>query len=142
VHQSSKIPVSKGIDTALLVEKLRTAEEISPVEGFPTLRTKKKTQGRFARRTFRERIPGRVLGGSGAFSANSENAQNVFIQNILNYSPAPDSYTDNYSSGTKLSGSFASTIVGGSHANLSFGNRNYLVQEIWDRVGSFCPLSH
>ena len=38
------------------------------------------------------------LGGSGAFSVNSEyyNAQNVFIQNILNYSPAMDSYTDNY----------------------------------------------
>ena len=213
------------------------------------------------------------LGGSGAFKVNSEyyNAQNVFIQNILNYSPAMDSYTDNYSSGTKLSGSFASTIVGraisgghlpvdangiyiltispdvsvpnstwcayhthstsivsgtdikyavapdpppsfysscsgnvanygdttspngdigmdvvaddliheisetvtdpdlsawytkngaengdlcnfvygttflapnGSHANHTFGNRNYLVQEIWDRVGSFCALSH
>jgi hypothetical protein len=44
---------------------------------------------------------------------NSEyyDAQNMFIQNILNYSPATDSYNDNYSLGTKLSGSFASTLV-------------------------------
>jgi hypothetical protein len=40
------------------------------------------------------------------------NAQNIFIQNVLNYSPNTDSYDDNYSLGTKLSGSFASTIVG------------------------------
>ena len=53
------------------------------------------------------------LGGSGAFNVNSEyyDAQNIFIQNILNYSPATDSYNDNYSLGTKLSGSFASTLV-------------------------------
>ena len=30
----------------------------------------------------------------------------------------------------------------GSHANHVFGARNYLVQTIWDRVGSFCALSH
>jgi len=30
----------------------------------------------------------------------------------------------------------------GSHANHIFGNRDYLVQTIWDRVGSFCALSH
>jgi Phosphate-induced protein 1 conserved region len=30
----------------------------------------------------------------------------------------------------------------GSHANHVFGTRNYLVQTIWDRVGSFCALSH
>jgi hypothetical protein len=30
----------------------------------------------------------------------------------------------------------------GSHANHVFGNRNYLVQTIWDRAGSFCALSH
>ncbi|HEV2728732.1 MAG TPA: hypothetical protein VGV15_01760 [Terriglobales bacterium] len=213
------------------------------------------------------------LGGSGAFNVNSEyyDAQNMFIQNILNYSPATDGYNDNYSLGTKLSGSFASTLVGnaisgghlpadangiyiltispdvsipkstwcayhthstgivsgtdikyavapdppsslysgcsgnvanygdttspngdigmdavaddliheisetvtdpdlsawytkngaenadlcnfvygttflapnGSHANHTFGNRNYLVQEIWERLGSFCALSH
>jgi hypothetical protein len=213
------------------------------------------------------------LGGSGAFNVNSEyyDAQNMFIQNVLNYSPATDSYDDNYSLGTKLSGSFASTLVAnaisgghlpadsngmyiltispdvsipkstwsayhthstsiasgmdikyavapdpppslysgcsgnvanygdttspngdigmdavaddliheisetvtdpdlnawftkngaenadlcnfvygttflapnGSHANHTFGRRNYLVQEIWDRLGSFCALSH
>jgi phosphate-induced protein 1 len=30
----------------------------------------------------------------------------------------------------------------GSHANHTFGTRDYLVQTIWDRVGSFCALSH
>ena len=30
----------------------------------------------------------------------------------------------------------------GSHANHVFGNRDYLVQTIWDRLGSFCALSH
>jgi hypothetical protein len=30
----------------------------------------------------------------------------------------------------------------GSHANHVFGTRNYLVQTIWDRAGSFCALSH
>jgi hypothetical protein len=30
----------------------------------------------------------------------------------------------------------------GSHANHVFGNRNYLVQTIWDRVVSSCVLSH
>lgn len=30
----------------------------------------------------------------------------------------------------------------GSHANHTFGTRDYLVQTIWDRVGSFCSLSH
>jgi hypothetical protein len=30
----------------------------------------------------------------------------------------------------------------GSHANHTFGNRDYLVQEIWDRVGAFCAASH
>jgi hypothetical protein len=30
----------------------------------------------------------------------------------------------------------------GSHANHVFGTRNYLVQTIWDRLGSFCALSH
>lgn len=30
----------------------------------------------------------------------------------------------------------------GSHANHTFGTRTYLVQTIWDRVGSFCALGH
>lgn len=30
----------------------------------------------------------------------------------------------------------------GSHANHVFGSRNYLVQTIWDRAGSFCALTH
>lgn len=30
----------------------------------------------------------------------------------------------------------------GSHANHVFGTRDYLVQTIWDRQGSFCALSH
>jgi len=30
----------------------------------------------------------------------------------------------------------------GSHANHIFGNRDYLVQTIWDRLGSFCALTH
>lgn len=30
----------------------------------------------------------------------------------------------------------------GAHANHVFGTRNYLVQTIWDRAGSFCALSH
>lgn len=34
------------------------------------------------------------------------------------------------------------TAPNGSHANHVFGNRNYLVQTIWDRAGSFCALSH
>ena len=36
------------------------------------------------------------LGGSPAFNVNSGyyNAQNVFVENVLNYSPATDSYDD------------------------------------------------
>lgn len=33
-------------------------------------------------------------------------------------------------------------VQNGSHANHTFGTRNYLVQTIWDRDGSFCALSH
>jgi len=53
------------------------------------------------------------VGGSGAFNVNTEyfDAQNQFVQNILNYSPATDSYDDAYSMGTSLSGSFATTIL-------------------------------
>lgn len=213
------------------------------------------------------------LGGSGAYNVNSEysDASGSFIENVLSYSPASDSFDDAYSLGTSLSGSFETTIIhnaitnghlpndtngiyiltvspdvklpksvwcafhthssnivagedikyalapdppsslyrscsgnvanfadttspngdigmdavaddlihelsetatdpdlsawftkngeengdlcnfvygttflaaNGSHANHTFGNRNYLVQTIWDRVGSFCALSH
>jgi hypothetical protein len=53
------------------------------------------------------------LGGSPAYNVNTEyfNAQNQFIQNVLNYSPATDSYNDAYSLGTNLSGSFVTTIL-------------------------------
>jgi hypothetical protein len=53
------------------------------------------------------------LGGSPAFNVNTEyfNAQNPFIQNVVNYNPAADSYNDAYSLGTNLSGSFVTTIL-------------------------------
>jgi hypothetical protein len=38
--------------------------------------------------------------------------------------------------------SCAAAVAQGSHANHTFGTRNYLVQTIWDRLGSFCALSH
>lgn len=36
---------------------------------------------------------------------------NQFVQNVLNYSPATDSYNDAYSMGTSLSGSFVTTLL-------------------------------
>ena len=53
------------------------------------------------------------LGGSAAFNVNTGyyKLQNVFVENVLNYSPATDSYDDSYSLGTKLSGSFPITII-------------------------------
>ena len=53
------------------------------------------------------------IGGSGAFNVNTEyyNAQKQYVQNILNYSPASNSYNDAYSLGTTLSGSFDTTIL-------------------------------
>ena len=57
------------------------------------------------------------VGGSGAFNVNAEYSQTIggtttFIQNILNYSPSADSYSDNYSQGTSLNGnSFITTIL-------------------------------
>lgn len=53
------------------------------------------------------------LGGSGAFNVNSEysDASGATVTNILNYSPATDSFNDAYSLGTSLSGSFDTTII-------------------------------
>ena len=53
------------------------------------------------------------LGGSGAFSANTSyyDAQQQFLQNVLTYAPETDSYDDDYSLGTTLSGHFDTTIV-------------------------------
>jgi len=53
------------------------------------------------------------IGGSPAFNVNTEytdsTGQNVL--NVLNYSPATDSYNDAYSMGTSLSGSFVTTLL-------------------------------
>lgn len=53
------------------------------------------------------------LGGSPAFNVNTEyfDASNQHVQNVLNYSPATNSYDDAYSLGTSLSGSFETTIL-------------------------------
>jgi Phosphate-induced protein 1 conserved region len=53
------------------------------------------------------------IGGSPAFNVNTEydDSLNQHVQNVLNYSPAADSYNDAYSMGTSLSGSFVTTLL-------------------------------
>jgi len=53
------------------------------------------------------------IGGSPAFNVNTEyyDSLNQFVQNVLNYNPATDSYDDAYSMGTSLSGSFVTTLL-------------------------------
>lgn len=53
------------------------------------------------------------VGGSPAFNVNTEyyGPANVFVQNVLNYNPATNSYDDAYSMGTSLSGSFVTTLL-------------------------------
>jgi hypothetical protein len=53
------------------------------------------------------------LGGSNAFSANTTyfDAENNFVQNVLNYSPGANSFDDAYSLGKSLSGHFDQTII-------------------------------
>jgi len=53
------------------------------------------------------------LGGTGAFNVNTEysDTQGQFVQNVLNYNPATDSYDDAYSQGTSLSGGFDTSIL-------------------------------
>lgn len=59
------------------------------------------------------------LGGSGAFNVNSEytDGSGNSVANILNYSPATNSFNDAYSLGTSLSGSFDTTIIHNAIAN-------------------------
>ncbi len=72
------------------------------------------------------------IGGSPAFNVNTEyyGPVNQYVQNILNYNPATDSYNDAYSMGTSLSGSFVTTLlhnaVAGGHLP-SDGNGIYLL---------------
>ena len=53
------------------------------------------------------------LGGSNAFVANTTyfDAENNFLQNVLDYSPDTDSFDDAYSLGKSLSGHFDQTII-------------------------------
>ncbi len=53
------------------------------------------------------------LGGTPAFNVNTEyyDSQGQFVQNILNYNPATNSYNDAYSLGKTLSGAFDTTIL-------------------------------
>lgn len=53
------------------------------------------------------------IGGSPAFNVNTEysDAAGLFVQNILNYAPATNSYNDAYSLGMSLNSSFATTIL-------------------------------
>ena len=53
------------------------------------------------------------LGGTGAYNVNTEysDAAGQFVQNVLNYTPAADSYDDAYSEGSSLSGSFPVSIL-------------------------------
>jgi hypothetical protein len=53
------------------------------------------------------------VGGSPAFNVNTEynDSSNQFVLNVLNYSPATDSYNDAYSMGTSLGGSFVTTLL-------------------------------
>ena len=53
------------------------------------------------------------VGGSPAFNVNTEYSgpANEFVQNVLNYNPATNSYDDAYSMGTTLSGSFVTTLL-------------------------------
>lgn len=59
------------------------------------------------------------LGGSPAYNVNSEysDASGNPVTNILNYSPATDSFNDAYSLGKSLSGSFDTTIIHNTIAN-------------------------
>jgi hypothetical protein len=53
------------------------------------------------------------LGGSAAYNVNTEYYDSLgqYVQNILNYSPATDSYNDAYSLGKTLSGNFDTTLI-------------------------------
>jgi hypothetical protein len=53
------------------------------------------------------------IGGSPAFNVNTEyyGPVNQYVENVLNYAPATDSYDDSYSMGTSLSGSFVTTLL-------------------------------
>jgi len=53
------------------------------------------------------------LGGSPAFNVNTEyyDSGNNFVQNVLNYNPATNSYNDAYSKGTTLRGQFVTQIL-------------------------------
>jgi len=53
------------------------------------------------------------LGGSPAFNVNTEyyDSGNNFVQNVLNYNPATNSYDDAYSKGTTLRGAFVTEIL-------------------------------
>lgn len=53
------------------------------------------------------------LGGTPDFNVNTEyyNAQKQYVQNILHYSPATDSYNDAYSLGKTLTGNFDTTLL-------------------------------
>ena len=53
------------------------------------------------------------VGGSPAFNVNTEysNAQNQFVQNVLNYNPTTNSFNDAYSLGKSLSSSDFVTIL-------------------------------
>ena len=53
------------------------------------------------------------VGGSPAFNVNTEyyDGANQYVQNVVNYNPATDSYDDAYSMGKSLSGSFVTTLL-------------------------------
>ena len=53
------------------------------------------------------------LGGTPAFNVNTEyyDSANQYVQNVLDYGAATNSYDDAYSLGTSLSGSFVTTIL-------------------------------
>jgi len=53
------------------------------------------------------------LGGSPAYNVNTEyyDSLHQFVQNVLNYDPATDSYDDAYSLGKSLKGNFDTTLI-------------------------------
>jgi Phosphate-induced protein 1 conserved region len=53
------------------------------------------------------------LGGTPAYNVNAEyyDKQKQFVRNVLNYSPATDSYDDAYSLGKSLNGNFDTTLI-------------------------------
>lgn len=59
------------------------------------------------------------LGGSPAYNVNSEytDGSGNSVMNVLNYSPATNSFNDAYSLGNSLSGSFDTTIIHNAIAN-------------------------